>query len=445
MYVVPPPKSTDAIGGGTDEAEVVRTYQIWKGSNIFLLQGRLFFGPDARSLFLTIFLLVAPIAVFCVFVARKLIDHFPHHLGILVMVIVVVFTLWVLVLLLLTSGRDPGIVPRNAHPPEPESYDGSIEVAAGQTPPLRLPRTKDVSVNGVTVKVKYCDTCMLYRPPRCSHCSICNNCVERFDHHCPWVGQCIGVRNYRFFFMFVFSATLLCIYVFGFCWVYIKMITDSESTTVWKAMIKTPASLALIIYSFVAVWFVGGLSVFHLYLIGTNQSTYENFRYRYDGRENPYNKGVVENFMEIFCTRIAPSRNNFRAIVQREPGISPRVVGGSFANQNSGKAVEDIEMGRKPIWNETARRISEVAGHVNNYDGLNRADEFAEVPPDLRTAFQAEGTDTRTTVHPRRSSWGRRSGSWDIPPEVVEMASGAGDSNRSTDGNSGSLTTGNRQ
>jgi palmitoyltransferase ZDHHC9/14/18 len=99
-----------------------------------------------------------------------------------------------LTLLLLTSGRDPGIVPRNTHPPEPEAIDMINDAGNGQTPQqLRLPRTKDVIVNGVIVKVKYCDTCMLYRPPRCSHCSICNNCVEHFDHHCPWVGQCIGL------------------------------------------------------------------------------------------------------------------------------------------------------------------------------------------------------------------------------------------------------------
>ena len=98
-----------------------------------------------------------------------------------------------LILLLLTSGRDPGIVARNANPPELEGYEGSTEVGPGQTPQLRLPRTKDVIVNGIAVKIKYCDTCMLYRPPRCSHCSICNNCVEKFDHHCPWVGQCIGL------------------------------------------------------------------------------------------------------------------------------------------------------------------------------------------------------------------------------------------------------------
>lgn len=105
----------------------------------------------------------------------------------------------ILVLLLLTSGRDPGIIPRNAHPPEPEAYEGSVDTGSAQTPQLRLPRIKEVEVNGITVKIKYCDTCMLYRPPRCSHCSICNNCVERFDHHCPWVGQCIGLVRVHFF------------------------------------------------------------------------------------------------------------------------------------------------------------------------------------------------------------------------------------------------------
>ncbi|XP_024394248.1 protein S-acyltransferase 8 [Physcomitrium patens] len=413
-----------------------RVYQVWKGSNRFFLCGRLVFGPDVRSLGVTVFLIVAPAVCFCVFVGRHLLHHFDNNGGIAIVAVTVINTAYVLVLLLLTSGRDPGIIPRNTHPPEPEEdFDPSTSPAdwGGQTPRLRLPRTKDVTVNGVVVKTKYCDTCMLYRPPRCSHCSICNNCVLRFDHHCPWVGQCIGQRNYRFFFMFVSSTSLLCVYVFAMCALYIKILMDEGGRTVLKALSKSPASIVLMAYTFICVWFVGGLTVFHLYLIGTNQTTYENFRYRYESKENPYNRGCLLNFNEIFCFKIPPSKNRFRSRVQE---VTPGSMGitqqsrdmGEMHGSSAGKA-PDVEQGYKPTWPHAEDMVGE-GGELEMAGG--RVSTGSECGMEMKDSFDPRPFEQGrpAVAHPRRSSWGRKSGSWEISPDILAMSTGEAQNHR---------------
>ncbi|VFQ68864.1 unnamed protein product [Cuscuta campestris] len=301
--------------------QTARLYQVWKGSNKFICGGRLIFGPDFRSISFTLFLILVPVLSFCVFVSQSLVNKLPHRIGYILQAVTILFTTYIIILLFVTSGRDPGIIPRNSRPPEPDEEVDTSSLStdwAGSQSGISLPPTKSVTVNGIVVRVKYCQTCMLYRPPRCSHCSICNNCVERFDHHCPWVGQCIGRRNYRHFFMFVSSTTLLCIYIFSCCCVSIRLIMKAENSSFWEAFAESPCSGILIIYTFTVSWFVGGLTAFHIYLILTNQTTYENFRYRYERKMNPYNLGFAHNFKEIFCSKIPDSKNNFRAMVKVE-------------------------------------------------------------------------------------------------------------------------------
>ena len=61
----------------------------------------------------------------------------------------------------------------------------------------------EIRLNNQIIQLKFCRTCMIWRAPRTSHCSICGNCKFKFDHHCPWIGKCIGLKNYRHFLFFI--------------------------------------------------------------------------------------------------------------------------------------------------------------------------------------------------------------------------------------------------
>lgn len=195
-----PAKGVSTWGGASQSmqsSKPERLYKVWPGNNKFICGGRVLLGPDARSLYLSAFLIGCPAFTFIINMLIRIKEHEPAY-GYGVLLAGIILTFLDFMFLYLTSLGDPGIIPRNARPPEDEECmsTSSMEWISGKSQSLRLPRTKDVVVNGYTVKVKFCDTCKLYRPPRASHCSICNNCVQKFDHHCPWVGQCIGLVTY---------------------------------------------------------------------------------------------------------------------------------------------------------------------------------------------------------------------------------------------------------
>lgn len=94
-----------------------------------------------------------------------------------------------------------------------------------------------------------------------------------------------------------------------------------------------------------------------------------------------------------------------------------------------GKPVEDIEMGRKAVWGDVNSGLDLGEGQHTINDRVSIKDgELGEVvSPEMRTHVDETG---RFSAHPRRASWGRKSGSWEASPEVQALAAKLGESNR---------------
>nr|XP_027060840.1 probable protein S-acyltransferase 1 [Coffea arabica] len=289
---------------GGHEIEQARVYHFWPGNNVFFFKGRLICGPDPKGLILTAIAISLSSWTFAVHVASDIRNPAIIVTSSILTTIVRLPSMQVLVSLVFVSTIDPGIIPRNDL--------GTID--AGK----RRRRSRVVVINGIEVKLKYCNICNIYRPPRTCHCATCNNCIQQFDHHCTWIGHCVGLRNYRLHVTFLLTGLLLFAFMFIFSCKSLHHKLPGDGNGVIGLLRNDPETVALTLFSFVAMCFLAGFSCYHVYLIAINQTSYEHFHQKYVSSGNPYDKGILNNIKEALLASQPPSRVNFRADV--EPG-----------------------------------------------------------------------------------------------------------------------------
>lgn len=304
---------------------ITRKWEVFPGRNKFYCNGHIMMARQTGVFWFTVCLIVATCTLFFVFDCKYL----TIEISPVIPAVAAVLFMFVMSTLLRTSFSDPGVIPR-ATPDEAAHTEKQIEVPNGSSSPTYRPppRTKEIIIKGQTVKLKYCFTCKIFRPPRASHCSLCDNCVERFDHHCPWVGNCVGKRNYRYFYLFIMSLALLCVFIFA-C-VITHLVLLSRNSTFLDAVKQSPASVVEGVICFFSVWSILGLAGFHTYLATSNQTTNEDIKGSFSAKRgqdgfNPYSHGsIFVNCLSVVCGPDSPSLIDRTGIYVPEGQFPPR-------------------------------------------------------------------------------------------------------------------------
>jgi len=155
----------------------------------------------------------------------------------------------------------------------PFNYFMCISTSPGFTEKESVDRSQ---ISEEEYEYDYCNYCRALKPERAHHCTVCDRCTLRMDHHCPWMANCVGHFNYKYFVLFLLYMTVSCFYVaamgslpqkYGGLPPKVKAPYFGSTAVEFSVLLCISVGLA-----------VGAMLVWHLFLIATQQTTIEFYQ-----------------------------------------------------------------------------------------------------------------------------------------------------------------------
>lgn len=214
-----------------------------------------------------------------------------------------------------------------------------------------LVKSAEKSAAAMEVPTKYCKTCNLWRPPRAHHCRQCDNCVETQDHHCVWLNNCVGRRNYRYFFTFITSTTLLAFYLLGASLAQILVYSSQQGVSFGDAISHFRVPFAMVVYGFLGFLYPASLMGYHVFLVARGETTREylnSHKFLKKDRYRAFTQGNwFKNWWVVLCRPRPPTYYGFKggfAEGDQRFGATKKVAGAGANRAPPVDSKEGMEM-----------------------------------------------------------------------------------------------------
>jgi len=173
------------------------------------------------------------------------------------------------------------------------------------TPGNEQPQQEGDQPETLYIERRYCTACNIDQPLRAKHCKECNRCTAQYDHHCPWIGTCIGEKNHLVFYFFLLFQGIEVLY--GETMLIQRVVETYNKEWAFEDVWRV---IALLCTTFFSVM-VSCLFLFHSYLATQNLSTWEflswnkiSYLKEWNPRwGSPFTQGMKQNLKFFFKFR----------------------------------------------------------------------------------------------------------------------------------------------